>query len=270
MNANNQTMEYFVLSYVPDEINEEAVNIGVMLIDAGGGQFAGVRFRRNWKRVEDIDSDADLDYLLAIERDLQQQLKDTEGRGIFLNRILESFSADVRITRGSAMQTANPAQLLDLLTEQYLADKRPGPREKKHHGHAWLVHKMQEAFDISGVGDLIMKKIPVAPYTHIGDPLKFDFGYRVGKHLKIFQAVSFHSGVESAITLAARYPNIRGQIAPLLSAEPHLVAIVEDDLQQGLEANAFALAMMKEANISVSPLAEMPHYAQVAHDELQA
>ena len=53
----------------------------------------------------------------------------------------------------------------------------------------------------------------MAPYTKTGDPLKFDFGYRIGEEIKLFHAVSLKAGVEQAIMLASRYPKIALGIA---------------------------------------------------------
>ena len=50
-----------------------------------------------------------------------------------------------------------------------------------------------------GVAKWIMRGIPVAPYTKAGDPFKFDFGYRVGNTIKIFQAVSMKSSIDQAV-----------------------------------------------------------------------
>ncbi len=78
----------------------------------------------------------------------------------------------------------------------------------------------------------VLIPVPVAPYTKAGDPFQFDFGYNTGTEMKLFHAVSMRAGVDSAVTLAARYPTIAPVMEKMTGAAPRLTAVVEDELNR--------------------------------------
>jgi hypothetical protein len=112
--------------------------------------------------------------------------------------------------------------------------------------------------------------VPVAPYTKAGDPFQFDFGYRVGGELKLFQAVSLKASVDAALLLAARYPRIAPVMSKVIQAEPKLTAVIDDDLDRGHESVQFVLSAMEDERIQIALAAEIPMIAEVARRELRA
>jgi len=75
--------------------------------------------------------------------------------------------------------------------------------------------------------------------------------------------------VETAVTLAARYPKILPVMAKVTGAIPALTAVIDDDLDRRGDAVQFALSMMEEERIRVVAAAEMPGIAEVARRELR-
>jgi len=128
---------------------------------------------------------------------------------------------------------------------------------------------MREAFEQAGVWKLMRKRIAVAEYTHPGDPLKIDCGYRPNGEVKLFQAVSLASDVDAAKVLAFTYPQVREGIARLEQAKTSLTAIVEDDLDRTDEPIAFALDTLARSQIAVAAQAELPQLAEMARRELR-
>jgi hypothetical protein len=127
---------------------------------------------------------------------------------------------------------------------------------------------MRDAWEQAGIAKFVLP-VPVAPYTKPGDPFQFDFGYRVGGELKLFQAVSLKASVDAAVLLAARYP----RIAPVMSAKTEmslfLTAVIDDALDRGQESVRFALSSMEDERIRIAVAAEMPAIAEVARRELR-
>jgi hypothetical protein len=111
--------------------------------------------------------------------------------------------------------------------------------------------------------------VPAAPYTKAGDPFTFDFGYNTGTEIRLFHAVSLKAGVETAVTLAARYPKIAPVMAKMTGTTPGLTAVIDDDLDRSQDAVQFALSMMEEERIRIAVAAEMPGIAEVARRELR-
>jgi hypothetical protein len=132
-----------------------------------------------------------------------------------------------------------------------------------------ILNSMRGAFEQAGVLASLMKNVQAAHYTKIGDPLKFDFGYRIGDEIKLFHAVPLKAGVEQAIMLASRYPKIALGIAQTIQAHSSLTAVVDDDLDRTRDEVEFALGSMEEEGIQVAVAAGMPAIAERARLDLR-
>jgi len=135
-------------------------------------------------------------------------------------------------------------------------------------GRGRILGAMRDAFEQAGVTKLLLP-VPVEPYTKLGDPFQFDFGYRVGNEMRLFQAVSLKVNVDSAVMLAARYPKILPVMEKVTGAAAGLTAVIDDDLDRNADAVQFALSMMEDERIRIAVAAEMPLIAAVARRELR-
>jgi Protein of unknown function (DUF3037) len=261
--------EFFLLRYVPDAVKDEFVNIGVVLVEPGanGAGFAEVRFTRDWQRVKCLDPSADLEMLEGLEDDLRARLK--EGSAEFIRKADESLSNVLQLSPSKACLTEFPAEELGRLAEMYLERARRPTVKGAAAGRNAIAQRMREAFEQAGVWKLMRKRIAVAQYTHPGDPLKIDCGYRPNGEVKLFHAVSLATDVDAAKVLAFTYPQIREGIARLEQAKTSLTAVVEDDLDRTEEPVAFALDTLARSQIAVAAQAELPRLAETARRELR-
>jgi hypothetical protein len=255
-----------LIRYVPDAIKDEFVNIGVLLLN---GDSADLRFTRDWRRVRCLDPAADIEMLEALEADLRQQL--TSGvldRATLLTKLQEHLSNGLQLTAAKGCLAEDPAQELQSLAQMYL-ERRVWRGSPTREGRALIVRQMRDTFEQAGIWALMKKKIAVAQYTHKGDPLKIDCGYRPNGVIKMFHAVSLDSDVDAAKVLAFTYPDIRDGIARVEKAKSELTAIVEPDLDRSDEAILFALATLERSAIAVATTAELPAIAETARLELR-
>lgn len=269
--ASRRQLEFFLLRYVPDGIKGEFVNIGVVMFEPGtdGAGFADVRFTRDWRRVRCLDPDADIAMLQALEREIRLQFGNAQDREKVMLKLQDSFSNVVQLSSGQGCLAEEPAKEIEMLSTLYLeAPHRPTVRLTS--SRQQILGKMREAFEQAGVWKLLTHGIPVAPYTRSGDPLKFDFGYRVGNTIKFFHAISLKASVDQAVTLASRYPAIASSMATLAKAHPFLTAVVDDGLDRHNEQIEFALGMLEEAKVRIASPPDMPAIAEVARQELLA
>ena len=269
--ADKRQLEFFLLRYVPDAVKDEFVNIGVVMTEpaANGSGFAEVRFTRDWRRVRCLDPDADIEMLEALEREIRSQLSNVRERGVLLRKMEESFSNLIQVSSSKGCLAEEPGKEIELLAKLYF----DGPRQASRGAFSArqrILKNMRDAFEQSGVWTLLMKDIPAAPYTKAGDPLKFDFGYRVGETIELFHAVSLTAGVDSAMLLASRYPTIANSIAQINKAIPSMTAVVDDALDRSRDEVQFALGAMDDARIQVAAAAQMPEIAQRAKRDLRA
>jgi hypothetical protein len=268
--AERRQLEFFLLRYVPDAVKDEFVNIGVVMVEAGanGGGFAEVRFTRDWRRVRCLDPQADVEMLAALERDVRGQLTTTHDREVLLRRLEDSFSNVIQLSPAKGLLADDPVAEIEAMASMYLeVAKVVGKREAS--GRQRILGKMRDAFEQAGVEKFLLP-VPVAPYTKLGDPFQFDFGYRVVGEIKLFHAVSLKAGVDAAVLLAARYPRIAPVMSKVAGAAPLLTAVIDDDLDRGQESVQFALSMMEDERIRIAVAAEMPMIAESARRELRA
>jgi hypothetical protein len=267
--ADKRQLEFFLLRYVPDAVKDEFVNIGLVMVEAGAaGGFAEVRFTRDWRRVQCLDSQADLDVLAALEREIRGELATTRDREVLLRRLKDSFSNVIQLSPVKGCLAEDPVQEIDAMASIYLETTKVSAKREVS-GRRRILATMQDAFEQAGVGKIVLP-VPVAPYTKPGDPFQFDFGYRVGGEIKLFQAVSLKASVDAAITLAARYPRIAPVMSKMTEAALTLTAVIDDDLDRRQESVQFALTMMEDERIRIAVAAEMPIIAEVARREVRA
>ncbi|MGH9503674.1 MAG: DUF3037 domain-containing protein [Terriglobales bacterium] len=264
-------LEFFLLRYVPDAVKDEFVNVGVVMLEPGanGDGFADVRFTRDWRRVRCLDPQADVEMLEALERDIRGQLGEARDREALLWKLNDSFSNLIQVSPTKACLAEEPGKEMETLARLYFEGPKPvarlGSSERQR-----ILKSMRAGFEQAGIWTSLMKEIPAAPYTRPGDPFKFDFGYRVGGEIKLFQAVALKASAEPAIMLAARYPKIAQGMAQTIQAGASLIAVIDDDLDRGQAEVQFALSALKEEKIRVAPLTEMPMIAETARLDLRA
>ncbi len=262
--AERKQCEFFLLRYAPDAVKEEFANFCVVLLN---GDTAEVRLTRDWRRVKCLDPAVDIEILEALETDLRSMLKDPD-RDRLLQKIHDSFSNAIQLSPTKAVLAEDPAVEIERLAQMYLEVRRPaGKRELS--ARQQIFTRMRDAFEQAGVWKLMRHRIAVAQYTHKGDPLKIDCGYRPNGEVKMFHAVSLATEPETAKILAFSFPQIEAGILKAERAKGALTAIVEDDLDRGDDAVAFALATLEQGRIAIAATAELPHLAGDIRRELR-
>jgi hypothetical protein len=266
--AASHQCEFFVVRYVPDLAKGEFMNIGVVLRDEAG-EFADVKLTRDWRRVKCLDAEADVELLAALEEELRSTLRSgTELDRVFLFQKLPDWASNaLQLTPMQGVLTDSPQSELGRLVEIYCEARRGGKRDLS--GRQVIFNSMRDSFTQAGVWELMRKRIPVAQYTHKGDPLKLDCGYRPNGVVHLFHAVSLATDVDSAKVLAFSYLQIREGIARLEQAKTSLTAIVEDGLDRDDEAIGFALETFEKTDILVATTSELPQIAERARVELR-
>ena len=262
--AEKKQLEFFVVRYAPDAIKGEFANVGIVLMN---GATAEVRFTRDWRRVKCLDPAADVEVLEALETDLRSMLKDPD-RDRMLAKIHDSFSNAIQLSPTKAVLAEDPAVEIKKLAQMYLEVKRPAGKGRLS-ARQQIFTRMRDAFEQAGVWKLMRHRIAVAQYTHAGDPLKIDCGYRPNGEVKMFHAVSLSTEPETAKILAFSFPHIEAGILKAEQAKSSLAAIVEDGLDRSDEQVAFALSTLERGRIAVAATTELLHIADDVRRELR-
>lgn len=270
--AEKRKLEFFLLRYVPDAVKGEFVNFGLVFIETSsvGAGFADVRFTQDWRRLLCLDPKADLDVLQAIERDILQRVVEVRNCEEIMRVLNDSFSNVIQLSGAQGCLTDDPVKEIEEMAGYYLESAKL-VRSREVSAREKIAQAMRDAWESEGIS-WKLKPFPVAHYTKPGDKFVFDFGYFLGNEIKLFQAVSLRARVDNAVKLAARYPKIAEAMRSheKFPVMPTLTAIVDDDLNTQKEEIGFALGMMRESDIQVSEVREMPRIAANARRELGA
>lgn len=271
--------QFQLLRYVPDAVRNEYVYIGAILREAADGGADGsvrvdVRFTRDWRRVRCLDPDADTALLEGMESELRRRLaEEPNGK---LRRILdESLSLNVQMTEPKAYLAESVPAGMEELMRLYV---EPPARERtaKASGRAAIQTRMRAEFERAGVWDLLRKRIAASAYTRPGDPLRIDLGYRPNGVIRMFHAVSFEPGLETAKVLAFSEAALRAGVERVEKADLELTAIIEpaarlgatDDDPERLALYRFGVETMEEHRIRVLTTSDLERVAATARREL--
>jgi hypothetical protein len=274
--AEKHKLEYFLLRYVPNAVREEFVNIGLVMTEADrdGGGFAGVHFTQEWRRARCLDPNVDVEMLEALGRDVQRRLQDAQQKAVLLHEMMESYSNTVQLSTMGHCVAADPEKELRELAVKLVEAPRielPGTeRAARTVGRKWIHAEMGREFRSAGIWDLLEKDVPASPYTNTADDFTFDFAYAVSGEVKLFHAVSLVEKIKEAESFAFRVAKIGPNMARLRKMTPRFTAVVEDSFDREDAAVISALALMKDEEIRVARLQEMPGIAEVARRELRA
>ena len=258
-------LEFMLIRYVPDVVKGEFANIGVVVFEGGRTH---VRFTKDWRTVHALDPAADVATLQALEWDLNAQL--TQGaldRETLVTKLQDYLTNGIEVTRLQGVLAEDAASELETLARIYLGRRRAGA--EKGTGRAAIFAEMKDAFERAGVWALMSKRIAAAQYTHRGDPLKIDCGYRPNGVIKMFHAVSLATDADAAKVLAFSYPELRDGIARVEQAKTELTAVVEAHLDRKDEQIAFALAVLERSRIAIRHTGDLPSIAITARAELR-
>jgi hypothetical protein len=270
--AEFKQLEYLLLGYVPNVLRKRGIEIAVCLHECedAADRFAGVRFLEKWKAVQDIDPQVDVDVLEALEKEIRSQWPSADGRQSLIRSWEDSFSNTIQLSERKVCLSEDPVQTLNDLERVYLKTVEY-ERESKlptGSGVGYIRSQMRNAFAQQGILPLMLSDIaPVSQRS--GDRLRFDFGYSAGTDLKLLQAVSMHSRLDAAVTLAARYPKIAGDFANEKGMKTWLTAVVEDDVDRKRDEVGFALGMLEESGIEIALVKDMPRIAEEIKRELR-
>jgi hypothetical protein len=115
-------LQFFTIRYVPKIVTGEFVNIGVILSDPSGG-FCGVRFLRDWEKVQGLDPDADIKMLEALCGDIEGHFRRGKGAEI-LKTMGDSFSNTIQLSPGTVCLADEPGKEIAKLASRHLGTSK--------------------------------------------------------------------------------------------------------------------------------------------------
>jgi hypothetical protein len=239
----------------------------VALVEADG-EFADVRFTRDWKRVECFAPEIETEVFEKLEATVRGRLKDVRRREDLVEMLEERFGPLFDVGPGKGLVAADPVAEMLVLTRDYL-DPMQAPERVRRLGRVGIVGRMQEAFADAGLLGLLQRDLEMKEFTGENDPFRVDFGFRVGTSLKMFHALALNQSREPAVTLAYRYSKIQ-QGMRARSEEALLTAVIHEEAIRGKGEIASGIAMLRASEIRVRSVGEMGEIVEEARRELMA
>jgi hypothetical protein len=267
--SNLKACSYFLVRYVPDTAREEFLNIGLFLHSAEE-QFLDCLFTDDLRRIKRFHPQADQRFLRDLQSHFEQQIQQHEDHlEVFLREMQESFSNLIQLTPARPLLAAEPQAEMQQLFERFVGKRRAEfpAADTRMRIKQRLADALRRALVFGH--PLFEKRIPAEQWTVKGDPFHFDFGYRPllapGKpngHLKLIHALSLRRDNEIAHVLANTLRYVRRK-------EPaELTAVVEALPARRDETASHSYHLLKDAGITLQPLAEVAAFASAVSREL--
>jgi hypothetical protein len=269
-------LEFYILRYVPYVVRGDYLSIGVLLVEPrpGGFGFADLGMTSDWRRVQCLDKQVDIEVLQSLEPYIRMQLQHSQDVGMLLHKLADSFANLIQMSPGKVCLAEDPARelltLLSIYVEEPQLESLPAAAHPKSE-RAMIVAGIETALTRAGIWALRVEKISAAKYTKKkNDPLVFDFGYVLGTEVRFFQAVPLKANTNQGVILAHRFPRVAGSIYAENRTRALLTAVVADDLDRTNPDIEFALDAFKDNNVQVASVADMPSIADRTRRDLDA
>jgi hypothetical protein len=276
--ADLKQFEFYVLRYVPYVLRGDFISIGVLLVEPrpNGFGFAEVAMTGDWRRVQCLDRYVDVEVLQSLEPYIRMQLQRPQDVGTLLHKLGDSFANVVQMSPGKVCLAENPARELKTLFSSYVDEPRlesvPAAARPKNE-RAMILAGIEDALTRAGIWALRIEKIKAVEYTKkTGDPLVFDFGYVVGTNVRFFQAVPLRTKTDQSIAfnIAYHFPEVADCIHAKNGSHALLTAVVADDLDRANPDIEFALDALKDKNVHIAKVSDMPSIADTTRRDLNA
>lgn len=264
--AGERQFELHLLRVIPHPLRYDFMTVGVVLVEAGGG-FADARFTRDWKRLECFAPDIEPEIFERLETAVRGRLECIRGRNDLLQMLEEGFGPMFDVGPVKAIEAWDPVVEMEVVARDNLAPIHSAERSRRV-GRMGIVSRMAEEFSGAGILGLLQRDIEMTEFTGEHDPFRVDFGFRVGKSLKLFYALALNLSREPAVTLAYRYARVQ---AGMQHREERalMTAVINEDAMRLRGEIASGVAMLKANEIEVRNVGEMAQIADEVKRELQ-
>jgi len=269
---NRKQLEFVLLRYVPHALRNRYVDFGVLLREIGNESgYVGVQFAPNWREVERLDPRADIPVLEAFEREIAGQVSSFREQDVLVRWLEDGHSNLVQLSPRTVCWAEDPEKEIETLVSLYLSegpDLGETPKQRES-GRRQILTGMQSHFERVGIWELLIHGVRIADFTRSDDSFRFDFGYRLGKALKLFHGVSLQRSVNAAIEVASKFQTLSRTKNENKTFDPMLTVVVDDDLDRHEERVMYTLNAMSADGIQITELREMGTIAEAARSDLQ-
>jgi SOS regulatory protein LexA len=129
MMAEKRQLELHLLRFLPHPLRDDFVTVGLLLMESDAG-FADARFTRDWKMLQSVAPDVDLEWFELVEREIRGRLTSLFRREELIELLNTRFGAMLDVAPTKAVLTEDPAREMEVLAAMYLAPMEGKLKEK--------------------------------------------------------------------------------------------------------------------------------------------
>ena len=268
--AEKRQFELLIVRLFPHVLRSECVNVGVLLVEPAGG-FCDVRFTKDWKRLECFAPNLEMEILEHLESRVRARLKEIKGREQLVQLLDENFGAMFDVEPVKALLAENPAAEMRVLERDYLEPMEAVERGRRARqtGRIAIVRKIENGLADAGVLEMVMRDLDMTEFTGKDDAFHVDFGYRVGRSVKMLQALALSVSRDPAVALAFRFTKIQEGMRKR-GDEALMTAVVSEEALRSKSDVSSGIAMLRKSEVAVRGAGEMAEIAGEAKRELMA
>jgi hypothetical protein len=259
-------LELHLLRLIPQELKDDFVTVGFVLLESDGG-FGDVRFTRDWRRLQCVAPNIEVEWFEIAENEIRGRLKEMQQRDDLVQLLGERFGSMFDVAPTKAVLSDDPVKEMEVLASIYLASMDRGDTVRKRGSRLTILNVMSDAFSQAGVRDLLQTDLDMSGYLGAEDQFKIDFGYRVGSEVKMLHAVSLGLNLDQAHLFAYRCSRIEDGMRRELF-RPSWTAVVDRAVEVRDERMQLAVGMMEQNSVRVRLVGEMDLIAGEVRREL--
>jgi Protein of unknown function (DUF3037) len=270
-------LRYRILRYTPDLVRDEWVNIGVLLEEAPAAAKAGhpgqparrvaiqvIEEDSEIARVRRLHPGADETLLRALPAEFDARLRATSaGIESYVGNLDSSLSNAVQLSPPRGLLAENfDAELARLFREHVAAP--PPERGIGHNVRSWMRARIADAFQRRRIIGKLEHRVPIQEFTHPGDPLKLDYGYRYNATRGYLHAIALDRDVSQSKVFAYTAESIRQHLPNSI-----FTAVTNAEPSRENSRHQFIVQTLQGQDISIVPLSQIDQFADELRPRLQ-
>jgi len=128
--AEKRQLELYLLRFLPHALRDDFVTVGLLLVESDGG-FAEVRFTRDWRMLQCVAPDVELEWFEMVESEIRGRLGSLRRREELILLMSERFGTMIDVAPTKAV-TIGSERTADLFFTGQIDDVkvwRPSPHK---------------------------------------------------------------------------------------------------------------------------------------------
>jgi SOS regulatory protein LexA len=117
--AERRQLELYLLRLLPHALRDDFVTVGLLLMESDGG-FADVRFTRDWKMLQCLAPDVELEWFRMVESEIRGKMGSLFRREELIELMDGRFGTALEVAPTKAVLTEDPAKEMEVLASMYL------------------------------------------------------------------------------------------------------------------------------------------------------